>query len=212
MFVQQHPIQLFLLVNTLERIISKPLVRKSRQSNVPAWLSLPILSCVIFGLVYTYAETSGLSARSKTEANWIGPLYMVTAGLFFLAALLGWYISVSSITNTRHKRNKMIYITCFILLMILIAGSLIALFAASVTFSSSFVKFPLTQSQRGDLACYLDQASSCSNCNDLPKGDPNRCTEWTVSDVTKVRTCESACVQVGCLGMYQPFLMHFLWV
>ena len=69
--------------------------------------------------------------------------------------------------------------------MVVIGGLLISLFAASITFSSSFVEIPLTDSQRGDLACIIDQAGSCTNC-DLPHGDPNRCPEWSVSDVTKV--------------------------
>ena len=200
------------MVNTLEGIISKPLVRKSRQSNVPAWLSLPIVSCIIFGLVYTYAETSGLSARSDTDGNWIGPLYMATAGLFLMAALLGWYISVSSITNTRHKRNKLICIVCFIILMTLIVASLIALFAASVAFSSSFVDIPLTDSQRGDLACFLDQAASCTNC-DLPQGDPNRCPEWTVSDVTKViqTQAKSSASLAAILMLYAFSALRFGW-
>ncbi|KAL7572836.1 hypothetical protein ACA910_014690 [Epithemia clementina (nom. ined.)] len=203
---------LFLVVSTLEGIISKPLVRKSRQSNIPAWMSLPIVSCSVFGTIFTTAQTSVLNTRSDTNANWIGPLYLVSAGLFFISALLGWYMSVSSITNTRHKRNKMISITAFILLMGVISTLLIALFAASITFSSSFVKIPLTGTQRGDLACFIDQSGSCSLC-DLPEGNPNRCPEWTVSDVTKViqTQAKSSAALAAILMLYSFGALRFGW-
>jgi hypothetical protein len=75
----------------------------------------------------------------------------------------GWYISANSIMNTRHKRNKMIFIATFIALMVVIMCMLIALLAASIDFSTSFVGIPLTDSQRGNLAC--------TGC-ELPEGYP----------------------------------------
>lgn len=76
------PFQLVLVIHTLENVITKPLVQKSRESNVPFWFSLPIIGCLAMGLVYAYSSTSVLSLRSGTseQALWIGPLYIATAG------------------------------------------------------------------------------------------------------------------------------------
>jgi len=203
---------LFLVVNTLEGIISRPLVQKSRESNVPAWMALPIIGCVTFGFVFTFAETSVLNTRTDSDANFIGPLYLATAGLFFLSAMLGWYISVSSIRNSRNKRNKLIFIITFLVVLILILFALVALFVASIIFSTSFVEIPLTETQRGNLACIIDQSGSCTGC-DLPKGDPNRCPEWSTSDVTTViQTQAKASASLSAIFMiYAVSALRFGW-
>lgn len=173
-------------MNTLEGIISKPLVQKSRESNVPAWMSLPILGCITFGFIFTFAQTSVLNTKSDTAINFIGPLYLVTAGLFFLASMLGWYLSKSSVLNTRHKRNKLISIWTFIILMTIILVALIALFASSLAFSSSIVDIGLSETRRSNLACIIDTAGSCTGCEEFAAGDPRRCPQWSTEDVTKV--------------------------
>jgi hypothetical protein len=75
-------IQLLLVVNTLESIISRPLVQKSRESNVPAWFLLPTVGSLSIGTLYAFSNTSVLSTRSggEQQASWIGPLYIVTGG------------------------------------------------------------------------------------------------------------------------------------
>jgi hypothetical protein len=74
--------QLHLMSKTLESIISKPLVQKSRESNVPAWLLFPIAGCASYGALYAFSTTSGLNTRAqgRNEASWIGPLFMTAGG------------------------------------------------------------------------------------------------------------------------------------
>jgi hypothetical protein len=119
---------------------------------------------------------------SGTRISFIGPFYLATAGLFFVAAMLGWYISVSSILNTRHKRNKMLAIAGFVGLMVVIFFMLTTLFASSIAFSASLTTFPMGDEERGQIACFIDQSKTCTNCD----ATSNRCPEWSTEDVTKV--------------------------
>ena len=169
-------------MNVLEHIISKPLVQKSRESNVPAWMSLPIVSCVAFGLIFAFSNSSVLNTRTQSEATWIGPLFLVTALLFFLAAMIGWYISAKSVMSTRHKRNKLISIWAFIIMMVCILVLLTTIFATCIAFSVSLVDVPISEAQRGDIACFLDE--TCTGCDDEPNVPV--CPEWGIGDVTKV--------------------------
>lgn len=75
--------QLFLSVKTLESIISVPLVQKSRESNVPAWLAVPTIGCVVCGMLYSFSSTSVLNTQSdaRTETSWIGPLFIAAGGM-----------------------------------------------------------------------------------------------------------------------------------
>lgn len=176
--------QLVLMINALEHIISRPLVQKSRESNVPAWMSFPIASCVTFGLIFSFSNSSVLNTRAQNEVTWIGPLFLVTAALFFVSAIVGWYIGAKPVMNTRHKRNKLISIWAFIIMMICILILLTTIFATCIAFSVSLVDVPISESQRGDVACFLDESGSCTLCDDANRS--NRCPEWSIPDVTKV--------------------------
>jgi hypothetical protein len=72
-------------MKTLESIITRPLVEKSRESNVPSWLLLPTVGCCVCGALYTYSSTSILNARyqSGTHLSWIAPMFMVAGGMLF---------------------------------------------------------------------------------------------------------------------------------
>jgi hypothetical protein len=76
--------QLVLVVNTLESIISRPIVQKSRESNLAAWFALPMLGSLTVGFLYAFSNTSVLSTRSGGDTagtySWIGPLYIITGG------------------------------------------------------------------------------------------------------------------------------------
>jgi len=102
------------VVNTLERIISRPMVQKSRESNVPAWLSLPFLGCTAVGIVFRYTPSSVLSARSGSTYSWLGTAYMACGALFLLSSILGWFISTFSILSGRDKRYKLLSVILFI--------------------------------------------------------------------------------------------------
>ena len=59
---------------------------------------------------------------------------------------------------------------------------LVTLFAGSIGFSLSIVDIPLRRDERGNIACFIDRARTCTRC-DLTI---NRCPEWTTGDVTSV--------------------------
>ena len=106
---------LVLAVNVLEGIVTKPVVQSSRESNVPAWLTLPTMGCFAMGLTLLYANSSVLSAQ--TEQSWVGALFLASGSLFLVAAILGWAISAVSILNSRDKQNKKIGVLLFIGIM-----------------------------------------------------------------------------------------------
>ena len=52
---------MLLIIKTFERIISKPMVQKSREVNVVGWLTFPVLCTALFGSIilfspYTYLD------------------------------------------------------------------------------------------------------------------------------------------------------------
>ena len=81
--------QIFLAMDTLEQIISKPLVQKSRQSNIPGWLSLPMLTCLGVGVILILFEDSTTGKDYLSQFQWMGSIYVSISGLFFAAGLLG---------------------------------------------------------------------------------------------------------------------------
>jgi uncharacterized membrane protein len=174
--------QLLLAVNTLESIISKPLVQKSRESNVPAWLSLPIVGCILIGSLFAFSASSVLSTNTNSDAAWIGPGYLATAGVFFIGAMMGWSIKAFSIMSVRHKRRKLAAVILFIVAMAACLIMLATIFAASIAFSVSLVNLPISDGVRGDIACFIDQAGGCTRCDE----DEDRCPEWVTADVTRV--------------------------
>jgi hypothetical protein len=109
--------QLFLVVKTLESMISRPLVEKSRELNMPSWLLLPTVGCFGFGFLYAFSPTSVLNTQSTalSELSWIAPLFIVTSGMFLLLALLAWFLRSYPILSTRRKQHKSIVTIAFIL-------------------------------------------------------------------------------------------------
>ncbi len=116
------------------------------------------------------------------DPNILVRLSHIFAGLFFVAAVLGWYISNFSILSTGDKRKKLLAIWIFIVTTTLALILLAILFGVSLSFSSSTLSAPVTNETRGDMACRLDFGGGCSRC-DQPI---NRCPEWSVEDVTTV--------------------------
>lgn len=56
------------------------------------------------------------------------------------------------------------------------------IFVASISYSVALVDIPITPDQQQFIACGVDTADSCSNCDpDAPK-----CPEWSLEDVTAV--------------------------
>jgi hypothetical protein len=174
-----------MMVNSLERIISKPIVQKSRETNVPAWLTLPTLGNCLVGAILLYSPSSLLSESSGAESSWIGVIYLVAGSLFFVALLMGWFLSTFSIRNSIDKKNKNIAVLVFIGVMAANTVMLATLFVASIMFSANLVQGNIGESERGKVACFVDKIGTCTDCDDLtlPR---DRCPEWSLLDVTKI--------------------------
>ncbi|KAG7363351.1 hypothetical protein IV203_026711 [Nitzschia inconspicua] len=169
---------MLLVINTLERIISKPIVQKSRETNVPGWLTFPTVATALVGTVFLFAPSSLL--RTLKEQQWVGLLYTVTSALFFIALLMGCCLSSFSIRSNADKRRKGSGVIIFIGVLAVNASLLATLFVTSIVWSS---KVQLNNSQRGDIACLIDD-NDCTNCDAALSAD--KCPEWSVEDVTSI--------------------------
>jgi hypothetical protein len=176
-------ILLFILsVDTLEQIISKPLVQQSRKSSLLVWVSLPIFGCVTFGCLFSFSEMSVLNATGQTMLGLVGPMFLGTGGLFFIAGMCGWYISNFAIMSTNDKRKSLCAVVVFITTMILAVISLSVLFAICMVFAAqSSQAITLTNRARGLIACSIDQGG-CTRCDQLI----DKCPEWTTQEVKVV--------------------------
>ena len=175
---------MLLMVNSLQRIISKPIVQKSRETNVPAWLLLPTVGNTLAGVLFLFSPSSLLSSRSGAGNSWIGFIYLGTAGLFFIAMMTGWFLSAFSIQDNIDKRKKNIAVVVFIGVMATNTVLLATLFVASLIFSAELVESPIDESDRGSIACYVDRGGTCTQCEESIDGD--RCPEWTLDEVTNI--------------------------
>lgn len=177
---------ILLMVNSLERIISKPIVQKSRETNVPLWLSLPMLTNAIVGLVFLFSPSSLLTSSSGSDTTWIGPLYLIAAALFLVGLLTGWYLSVFTIRNSSDKQTKSVAVIIFIFVMFANALMLGVIFVACILLSTNLITSAITEEQVDDVACRLDFDISCTQCDLDPSEDLRRCPEWSENDVTRI--------------------------
>jgi hypothetical protein len=175
---------MLLTVNALERIITKPIVQKSRETNVPAWLSLPTLANAMVGSVLLFSPSSLLSSSSGAESSWIGIVYLVAAGLFLISLLTGWFLSVYTIQNHGDKQTKNIAVVLLIIMMAANVVMLATIFVASILFSASLINSPIDENQRGEVACSVDRNATCTLCDALILS--NRCPEWSLEEVTTI--------------------------
>ena len=175
---------MMLIVNSLERIITKPIVQKSRESNVPAWLSLPSITNMLVGGILLFSQSSLLNTNSGSESSWIGIVYLVTGALFLVALIMGWYLSAYTIRNHADKQSKNVAVVIMIAMMAANVVMLVTIFVASITVSSDLIHTPLDQSQRGQVACRVDRNVTCTAC-DAPDA-ANRCPEWSLGEVTTI--------------------------
>lgn len=175
---------MILMVNSLEGIITRPIVQKSRETNVPAWLSLPTITNALVGAILLYSPSSLLSSGSGAESSWIGIVYMVAAGLFLVALLTGWFLSAYTIRNHGDKQTKNVAVIVMIFVMTSNVIMLATIFGASILFSADLINAPIDESQRGEVACGVDRGVSCTNCDATVHSE--RCPEWSLEDVTKI--------------------------
>eukprot|EP00538_Stauroneis_constricta_P000135 CAMPEP_0119551834 /NCGR_PEP_ID=MMETSP1352-20130426/4968_1 /TAXON_ID=265584 /ORGANISM="Stauroneis constricta, Strain CCMP1120" /LENGTH=1110 /DNA_ID=CAMNT_0007597951 /DNA_START=132 /DNA_END=3464 /DNA_ORIENTATION=+ len=175
---------LVFMINSLERIITKPIVQKSRETNVPAWLTLPTAGCALVGAIFRYSPSSLLSSSSGADNSWVGLLYLVASGLFMIAALAGWFLSAFSIRRSADKRWKNFAVTLFIGLMAANAVILATIFVSSLTFSGNLGTNVVNEKDRGNVACFVDRSVSCTKCD--AENPQDRCPEWSLGEVTQL--------------------------
>lgn len=203
---------MFLMINLLETIISRPIVQKSRETNVPAWLLLPTVGTGLVGAVFVFSPSSLLSSISGTEGAWIGIVYLVSAALFLVALLLGWFLSAFTIRNNIDKNNKNVAVLIVIGVMAANTVMLAAIFVASIMFSGNLLITPIDQSARGQVACFVDRGVSCTCCDCEITEDV--CPEWTLEEVTKI--LQSQLKQSGTLAaifiLYSISVLRFSFV
>jgi len=173
--------ELFLVLQNLESIVTRPVIRRSKERNIPAWLTLPIIGSAYGGASLLYAPSS-LIENFGGSVYWIGIMYLITAGFFFFSACLGMYISLTSVMSPEDKRRKQWAVTLFITNIVVTILSCVALFTTSLMYSSSIVDFGIDDLRRGEIACEADLAESCTGCSNVNESD-RKCPEWTSSDV-----------------------------
>jgi tellurite resistance protein TehA-like permease len=135
------------------------------------------------GAILLYSPSSLLSESSGADASWIGVIYLVAGSLFFVALLMGWFLSTFSIRNSIDKKNKNLAVIIFIGVMAANTVMLATLFVASIMFSANMVQAPIGEKERGNVACFVDTIGTCTNCNATLL---ERCPEWILEDVTKI--------------------------
>jgi hypothetical protein len=66
----------------------------------------------------------------------------------------------------------------------------------------SLVDVPISESQRGNIACFLEGTRSCTRCDE----EIDRCPEWSKEDVTTViRTQAKASASLAAMLMLYAF-------
>jgi hypothetical protein len=173
-------LMLALTVNFLEGIITRPIVQKSRESNIPLWLTLPTIGCFAIGAITLFSPSSVSQRNAGTDQFWPGVLYLCAAVLYLVACLLGYFISHYNILNSRDKKTKSAAIVVFIFMVMTTLLLLATIFVQSILLSSSIVNIPVNNKLRGEIACLI-AAPTCSFCNN--DVGQTECPEWTETDV-----------------------------
>lgn len=116
-------------------------------------------------------------------------------------------MSSYTILSTRDKRTKSVAILTFISIMGSLLVILSIIFSTSITFSVSLVDNPVTGERRGDIACYIDESGSCTQCDQ----DYNQCPEWSSEDVTKILQgqAKSSATLAGICIVYTILALRF---
>jgi len=189
---------LMLALFLLERIISAPIVKSSKESNIPLWLTFPTIFSFLGGIYFMShsnlkGEEEGEQVSKQVLRHWVIGVCYITSGAAFLAsALLGWFIAVKKVLNNRDKTQKKIAVYLFIGMMVMTIFAIAAILSYSLIDSSSIVKYGLSDEERGKTACYLlDAGGSCSNCNATQSNDTLiedviKCPEWSEPDLLKL--------------------------
>ena len=171
---------LWLTLGILQAIITLPIVQRSKESNIPLWLTFPIVGCYTIGYLL-FSSQSALTYELQ-DVYWIALVYLLSGGAFTLAALVGYFLKFYTVLNRRQKRFKQGVVVLFIATIMLTIFTVATIFVTSLIYALNIVDVPLDQYFL--LACYLDSDGSCTGCE---QEDPLlMCPEWTEDDVRRV--------------------------
>ena len=171
---------MWVTLNVLQAIITLPIVQRSKESNIPLWLTFPVIGSYMIGYVFLFSEAS--IDEVLEDIRWMGITYMVSGGSFTLLALVGLVLKCYPVLNTRQKKVKQGMIVLFIVVIILTIFAVAVVFATSLIYSLSIVDLPLTR--YSEIACALDVDGSCTGCDSLYPDEV--CPEWSKNDVARV--------------------------
>lgn len=167
----------------LQGIITLPIVQRSKESNIPLWLTFPIVGCYSIGYLLIYSESS--FEQSVQDVYWIGLAYFVSGGAFTLAALVGIFLKCYTVLNGRQRRIKQGVVVLFIVIIFITVFAVATIFTTSLIYSLNIVDFQLDSYR--EIACYLDSdGGSCTGCNPRASIEEDVCPEWSEDDVKSV--------------------------
>lgn len=168
----------------LQAIITLPIVQRSKESNIPMWLIVPIVGSFAIGYLLNYSRSS--VTEEIEEVYFMAIAYLVSAGLFSLAALVGFFLKCYTVLNGRQRRIKQGVVITFIATLVLTLFSLGTVFITSLIYSVAIFDLPFGSYQK--IACIIDFSGSCTGCLDNPTQEESilMCPEWTEDQVQGV--------------------------
>eukprot|EP00804_Cyclotella_cryptica_P026675 CCRYP_007926-RA/>CCRYP_007926-RA protein AED:0.04 eAED:0.04 QI:381/1/1/1/0.5/0.33/3/2170/853 len=171
---------MWVTLSVLQGIISLPIVQRSKESNIPLWLSFPISGCFLIGVILLFGPSTVTS--SFQDLYMIGLTYLVSGGAFTLAAIVGISLKLYTVLNKRQKKCKQGLVLVFIVTMIVTILAVATIFVTSIIYSFNIIKIPTNEYHQ--IACMLDTGGSCTGCD---SNTPiNVCPEWSEEDVVRV--------------------------
>lgn len=96
--------------------------------------------------------------------------------------MLLFLIKKQSILNETDKKSKLVAIYVTIGMMVAAFITLLFIFGTSISYSVFLIQGNLSDATRGEVACFVDKSTACTNCN----ATENRCPEWTEAQVDSV--------------------------
>jgi len=199
----------------LRSIISEPIVQRSKESNIPLWLTLPAAGCLMLGFL-TIDSTSLLNDDNLDQPIWIEAipnLFIVAGVAFSMSVLLGWFNFMKGVFNTQDKMLKQITVYLYILVIIIAIVSVASILIGCSIFS--FRIFDLVEDESGEIgkiACNLSNKTlifGCTGCNSTNIED--QCPEWDKEDISIVlQAILKVIVSISAIFLIYPcFALHF---
>ena len=141
-------------------------------------------------LLQTYLTLASLLSRSaKTVLNLRDKKQKEIAIYVFIVMMIFTIFAVGKFTSLFH-----LSVRTSLVLTATLHPRLGSIFTASLIYSLDIVRVSFDEVRRGVIACYVDAAGSCSNCNcslaeveqDTCVSSEPQCPEWTSQDVSKI--------------------------